>query len=370
MSPRPHPYRPSASVILSTSHYPSRKMSIGFRQFTLPDLKSQCSFRGSTSPHYVDASIESRTWINSFNVFTDRKRAFFMQGCNELLVSHTYPYAGYERFRTVCDFVNLLFVIDELSDDMNGVDARSILYTYLRALQDPDWDDGSVLAKITKDFRKRFLCHAGPNATRRFYKYNVTYAYAVGREAELREKDVVLDEESYVQHRRNNSAVLSCFGLIEYAQGIDLPDEVFDEPNFRRLLEMACDIVCWANDVYSYDMEQAKGHHGNNIVTVLMKGKNIGLQDAADYIGEYSQELMNEFLVAKANMPSFGPLVAPQVYRYIYGLECWIVGNLNWSFESQRYFGVKHLEVKETLVVTLRPREIVFADDSDTSDSE
>jgi hypothetical protein len=47
--------------------------------------------------------------------------------------------------------VNLLFVIDELSDDMNGADARSILHTYRCALQDPDWDDGSVLAQITKE---------------------------------------------------------------------------------------------------------------------------------------------------------------------------------------------------------------------------
>lgn len=143
-------------------------MSFGIRQFMLPDLKSQCPFRGSVNPYYFDASAESRAWINSFNIFTDRKQAFFIQGCNELLVSHTYPYAGYEQFRTACDFVrsafaypllldqsyiqvNLLFVIDELSDDMNAADARSILHTYRCALQDPDWDDGSVLAQITKE---------------------------------------------------------------------------------------------------------------------------------------------------------------------------------------------------------------------------
>ncbi|KAF8348882.1 isoprenoid synthase domain-containing protein [Amanita rubescens] len=345
-------------------------MSFGTRQFILPDLKSQCPFKGSVNPYYLDASAESRAWINSFNVFTDRKQAFFIQGCNELLVSHTYPYAGYEQFRTACDFVNLLFVIDELSDDMNGADARSILHTYICALQDPDWDDGSVVAQITKDFRKRFLRTAGPNAARRFYEYNVAYTYAVGIEAELREKDFVLDVQSYVRLRRNNSAVLNCFGLIEYAHGTDLPDEVLEDSIFRQLLDAACDLVCWTNDVYSYNMEQAKGHHGNNIVTVLMKEKKIGLQDAVDYIGEYCQELMNDFLVAKASIGSFGPSIDAQIHRFIHGLECWVVGNLNWSFESQRYFGVKHLEVKETLVVTLRPKEIVYATDSDTSDSE
>jgi hypothetical protein len=76
--------------------------------FYLPDLLAMCPLEGSTNPHYKQAGAESSAWVNSYNVFTDRKRAFFVQGCNELLVSHTYPYAGYDGFRTACDFVNLL----------------------------------------------------------------------------------------------------------------------------------------------------------------------------------------------------------------------------------------------------------------------
>lgn len=57
----------------------------------------------------------------------------------------------------------------------------------------------------------------------------------------------MLDVQSYVRLRRNNSAVLSCFGLIEYAYGTDLPDEAFEDPGFRQLLDGACDIVCWTN---------------------------------------------------------------------------------------------------------------------------
>jgi hypothetical protein len=76
-------------------------------QFSLPDLLPLCPLKGSTNPHYVKAGVESSAWVNSYNLFTDRKRAFFIQGSNELLVSHTYPYADYERFRTCCDFINL-----------------------------------------------------------------------------------------------------------------------------------------------------------------------------------------------------------------------------------------------------------------------
>lgn len=64
------------------------------RQFRLPDLIATCPLKGDINPHYKEAGAESAAWINSYNVFTDRKKAYFMQGCNELLVAHTYPYAG------------------------------------------------------------------------------------------------------------------------------------------------------------------------------------------------------------------------------------------------------------------------------------
>jgi hypothetical protein len=75
------------------------------RQFRLPDLFTHCALKASTNPHYKEAAAESRAWINSYDIFTDRKRAFFIQGQNELLCSYVYQYAGYEQFRTTCDFV-------------------------------------------------------------------------------------------------------------------------------------------------------------------------------------------------------------------------------------------------------------------------
>lgn len=121
--------------------------------FYLPDLLSLSKpFKGSTNSHYRKAAAESRAWVNSYNIFTDRKRAFFIQGYNELLVSHTYPHAGYEEFRTICDFVNLLFVVDEVSDDQNGADARRTGEVYLNAMKYPGWTDGSPLAKMTGEY--------------------------------------------------------------------------------------------------------------------------------------------------------------------------------------------------------------------------
>lgn len=96
-------------------------------------------------------------------------------------------------------------------------------------------------------FRIRFLRLAGPKNARRFSDLCEQYTQCVAREAELRERGEVLDLESFIPLRRNNSAVLLCFALAEYILGIDLDDEVYEDSTFRDAYWAACDFVCWAN---------------------------------------------------------------------------------------------------------------------------
>ncbi|KAI0671543.1 terpenoid synthase [Trametes maxima] len=327
------------------------------KQFTLPDLLAVCPLIGSTNPHYAQAAAESSAWVQSYNILSPRKLAFLLQGSSELLVSHAYPYAPYEQFRTCCDFVNLLFVVDEVSDDQNGKDARRTGEVFLNVMRYPDWDDGSALAKMTREFKQRLLAFAGPNSYRRFLMHCDDYVNAVAREAEYRERGEVLSVAAFQTLRRENSAIRLCFGLFEFCLGIDLPDVVFQDEHFMTLYWAAADMVCWSNDVYSYNMEQAKGHTGNNIVTVLMQEKAIGLQASSDLVGVHFADLMSRFVEAKKQLPSFSIGLDDAVAKYVEAMQHWVIGNLEWSFESQRYFGTENERVKETLVVTLNPAE-------------
>lgn len=327
------------------------------KQFYIPDLLAISPFEGSTNPHYEKAAAESSLWVGSYKLFTNRKRLFFVLGSNELLVSHAYPYAGYEQFRTCCDLVNLLFVIDEVSDEQSGDEALQTGLSVLRVFKDPKWDDGSTLAKMAREFRGRLGNGAGPGCLRRFIKRFEEYVYAVAQEAELRAQKEVLTLATYIPLRRENSAVRVCFALLEYVFGVDLPDEVFEDPIFMDMYFAAVDSVCWSNDLYSYNMEQAKGHTGNNVMTVLMKEKNCSLQEAADYIGLHFQQLVDTFVTNKRKLRSRGPSDDADIAKHIMGMENWMIGNLEWSLETQRYFGAEVSKVKRTRLVVLRPRE-------------
>ncbi|KAI0077885.1 terpenoid synthase [Panus rudis PR-1116 ss-1] len=325
--------------------------------FKLPDLLALCPMKGRTNPNYALASAASSKWVLSFGVFKDNKANFFQQGGSELLCSHAYPYADYEELRTCCDLVNLLFTVDEISDEQDGAGAYKTGRVFYKALSDPDFDDGSTLCTMTKQFRQRLFPRMGPATYRRFLQHCKDYVDGFTKEAELREHNVVLDSASYEALRRENSAVRFCFGLFGYVLGLDLPDYIFNDPVMMSMHLAAVDTVCWSNDLYSYNMEQAMGHTGNNILTVLMKEKGLDLQGAADYVGEYFKVLIDRFLDGKAKLPSWGPEMDATVSQYIMAMESWIIGNLEWSFATQRYFGTQRQAIRETLTVELYPKK-------------
>lgn len=49
-------------------------------QFVLPDLYSSCPFNGRSNPAHGEAGAESRAWLESYDMFTDRKKAFIVSG--------------------------------------------------------------------------------------------------------------------------------------------------------------------------------------------------------------------------------------------------------------------------------------------------
>ncbi|KAI0304158.1 terpenoid synthase [Russula brevipes] len=316
--------------------------------FVLPDLFAlSTAFRDAANPFWKRGAAESRRWVNSYAVFADRRRAFFFQGQSELLSSHCYPYAGYEEFRTCCDLINLLFVIDELSDEQCYGDARHTGDIFLQVLRDPTWSDGSKLAQMTADVRARFVSTIQPKTFQRFLEHCDAYIDCVVQEAGLRDRGEVLELEDYVQLRRENSAVRVCFGVISYILA-----SISQTKSLRTQISRKYTSAPWTwfagqmLDLYSYNMEVNSGLEGNNFITVRVRFRR-----------RHYKQLMDEFLAAKAALRSFGPEVDADVKRYIEACQHWPAGNLAWSFETPRYFGAHRDQILRTRIVPLKPLE-------------
>ena len=106
------------------------------------------------------------------------------------------------------------------------------------------------------------------------------------------------------------------------------------------------------------------------MIVILMDYHNLSLQAAVDHVGELCKQTIDTFSINKTELPSWGPEIDKMVACYVQGLQDWIVGyvfisfsnffiylllpsSLHWSFQTNRYFGDKGLEVKKHRLVKL-----------------
>ncbi len=99
-------------------------------------------------------------------------------------------------------------------------------------------------------FRARLIEKAALKCQERFLATCCSYIIAVSREAELRKNGEVLQLGSYVELRRENSGLRPFFALIEYVHGFELPDDVFNDPEFMRLYWLGADAICLSNVIF------------------------------------------------------------------------------------------------------------------------
>ena len=93
---------------------------------------------------------ESAEWIDSFNVFSDRKREFFNTSNMGLLTAYCYPDISAEGLQACNDWINLVLVVDEYCDEQDGTRTREIADTFLAALTGAPRDD-SVFSRIATE---------------------------------------------------------------------------------------------------------------------------------------------------------------------------------------------------------------------------
>ncbi|EIW78546.1 terpenoid synthase [Coniophora puteana RWD-64-598 SS2] len=340
----------STSASTSTSSAPTK--------IIIPDLVSHCTFDLRISRNHKLAQKECKQWLFSGDQLSDAKRRAFHGLKAGKLTAMCYPEAGYPQLRVCCDFMNYLFHLDNLSDDMDIRGTQQVSDVVINSLYHPyTFYAPARLNRMTKDFYRRMLETAAPGACQRFVETFDFFFQAVHQQASDREAGAIPDLESYIALRRDTSGCKPCWALIEYAYNLDLPAEVMDHPVVRALGEAANDLVTWSNDIFSYNVEQSKGDT-HNMIPVVMHSHGLALQDAVDFVGQMCKASIDRFVADRARLPSWGPHVDAQMQVYVQGLADWIVGSLHWSFESERYFGKTGLQVKKERVVTLLPKRV------------
>ncbi|KAI0052312.1 terpenoid synthase [Auriscalpium vulgare] len=330
-------------------------------QFRLPDPVEICHWPWPRmlNPHYAEVKAECVAWIHSFNAMSPKAQKAFDKCDFSLLASLIYPSLDRQHLRTGCDLMMLFFVFDEFTDKEDGKGVRKYVDIVVDAIEHPDRPRPAgehVLGEITRQFWERAIQTASAASQRHFVRTFKEYAEAVIEEASDRVSDRVRSIDDYLALRRLTAGPYPGFFPCEVR--VDLPDDVFYHPSVANLTRLVAESVVVTNDTYSYNIEQAAGHQGHNIVTVVMREKHLSLPQAFEWVGNYHAGILTEFLESRQKLPSFGAELDAQVADYVEGLAHGVRGLDNWCFESGRYFGSKGLEVQKHRTVGLLPKVV------------
>ncbi|KAJ7081323.1 isoprenoid synthase domain-containing protein [Mycena belliarum] len=308
------------------------------------------------TPSQTGISTKTKAWFLKENNPHYDKQCESFSGLNPaLLASVVYPDAGRPQLRVCSDFLAYLFFLDDLSDGLDDRDTSSVGNIVLNSFYHPDtFQSPTRLAHMSKDLFKRIRQTSRQDVQRRFIEAFDFFLQSVNDQAKDRTSGVIPTLEHYILLRRDTSGCRPCWAMIEYANNLNIPDDIIDHPVIIALGDAANDLVAWSNDLFSYSVEQSKGDT-HNMVVIVMHHNGLDLPDAARFVVDMCLESIARFIRLKAQLPSLlGPSITRDVNIYVQGLESWMCGILYWAFITERYFGKAVNIVRATMAVEIR----------------
>jgi len=328
------------------------------KKIFIPDLLARWPFprRHNHCPSKVCA--ESSAWCKSFKAFNPRAQHALERCELSLLACLTYPNACEEYLRSTCDFMYFVYVIDEYTDVSEVDEVRQQKDAIMDALRHPykprpkgEWVGGEV----ARQFWERTICNASGQSQKRFITTMDEYLEGVVQQAADRSGHLIRDIQSYFDLRRKTVGIRPSYALLEL--GLDIPDEVIAHPAIEDMVVASMDMVILANDITSYNLEQARGYDSHNIVTIVMHELDTDVNGAMLWVADRHAKLEEKYFKAMAAIPKWGERIDSQVMEYCDGVGNWVRGNYDWCFESGRYFGTNGLEVQQRRWISLMPKD-------------
>ncbi|KAG0707378.1 isoprenoid synthase domain-containing protein [Suillus ampliporus] len=282
--------------------------------FILPDLTSYCQYPLRQNFHCYLVSWASELWLLNEVHLVEPKITTFMSLHAGEFAAACYPDANAFHLRVYSDFTNWLFKIDDWMDEFDVDDTWRMREYYMSIFCDPISFHTEKLGKMCQSY---FRETAGPGCTERFIHTMGLFFIAAIKQADDRAKGLIPDLGPYIAVRQDTSGCKPIFSFIEYANRIDLPNEVTSHPVIMTMEEATNDLITWSN---------------------LYKGA------------------IQRFEDSRAILPSWGEELDKQVAIYVEGLQNWIVSALHWPFGSTRYFGKDRCAVKRDRIIKLLPK--------------
>ncbi|CUA72593.1 Linoleate 10R-lipoxygenase COP4 [Rhizoctonia solani] len=245
-------------------------------------------FASKCNPYHPEAESGARAWFDSYGIYSDKKREKFFDSQFCLLASLLYPNADLEHVRPAMDFILWLFSVRiykllELWEFSTG-GLRLAVDVTMNAIRNPDSGvSGVTIAATVQSVVNRMRVNGSHATIDRLIDALQSYSQSIIKENSNKADGYVETIEEYTRSHLDTSGVKLTLAMLEYAHCLDVPEEVHSDPIVAELATAGNEIISWANDIYSFPVEQSWGQL-HNFVYVVMKNKKLELQGAIDYV--------------------------------------------------------------------------------------
>ncbi|KAL4880367.1 isoprenoid synthase domain-containing protein [Aspergillus karnatakaensis] len=337
----------------------------------VPDMFSSImSAEATVNPHHFKVKAAADSFIAEYLKMDKHEAERNHKADFCFCASAMAPHADAEALRTMVDWLNWIFYFDDLyildfdegQLDRDPSAAQHEITQTLAILEEgndcPDRDQ-HPLRYLFHTIWDRVQKRASPDVqiqfkfTHRRYLDGLLHQVEATRDGE----SATRTEEDYIRMRRRTVGGYPCISLIAYAHGVDLPQEAFGHPSVQECIAVGCDLA-WMrslashNDIVSYKKDVKSGIE-HNYITVL-KQNGYSTQQAMDRAGKLQDECYRRWYTALADMPVWGSAVDRKVLRYIEACHSFPLGDLLWSFQTERYLGASEgYRLQQTRVLDL-----------------
>lgn len=303
-----------------------------------------CPFPSMLNPFAPEAEQHTANWVQHFElVRSEKARERFRRARFAMLSSRAFPTAGKYELCIAAEFNTWLFLLDDKNDEsrFGKLDFLQMVHSFvsmiLRNNRVVAPDEGMALANSFADLWKRMKKISTFEWQQRFEKSMIDYMDACLWEVGNRIQHKAPSVKDYIEKRPYTGALFADIELIEILESIYLPEEVRNHAAVQQLALACNNVVCWANDLFSFDKERRQGDV-HNLVIALKEERNLDLETALAETARMHDDEVRRFVEISENLPSFGAEVNEELQRYTGVLQSWMRANLDWSFgDTARY---------------------------------
>lgn len=295
-----------------------------------------CPFSSAIHPQVDECTRRTCAWLRETNLVS--------QGSSETravaarfgsLAARAYPWSSAEGLQLASDWATWLFMRDDICDEAelraDPAGMRDQRRRMSRILLEGGHDDADPLARALADLRSRIARLGGYEKLGRFIGPVLDYFEACVWEADNRALRRVPLVDEYLAMRRHTGSVLTCLTLADVTDDIRASLDAQQDARVRRLIDIANDVICWSNDIFSAQKEMRQGDW-HNFVLLVKHAFNLDLATAIELVANKHDLIVREFELLDRRLPP-----DPRLRRFVDALKAWMRANYDWSLESGRY---------------------------------